>query len=335
MADEEGFENEGEFIPTETELPRALTKDEAADCLNCVGPTFKKIDEVFSYRSVSYAYIAMNVVERNLTNVDVLPYFTHVMCLNLSRNRLTDDSLSALAEMEQLLTLVVDKNYLESAILPVFPLLQILSLKDNRISTCEVNFQPNLRYLELAGNNIQQIQPALWGPDRLPKLKELGLRNNGLRSSAGIIFPNLVSLFLAENEIKSLEGLEVLTNLKFLHLRDNPLTKLDGFSEVNRKLFYINIRGCKIKNIKELKKLSVLPKLERIVVSENPFATEDYRIQAIAMLPKLSRIDKTIVEKNEKRKAKSLAKRMSSAEKDEENDKENDEDEVPEVDEEN
>lgn len=48
----------------------------------------------------------------------------------------------------------------------------------------------------MSGNNIQEIEPMLWGPKRLPKLKELGLRNNGLKSLAGIHFPNLVSLFL-------------------------------------------------------------------------------------------------------------------------------------------
>lgn len=62
---------------------------------------------------------------RDLTNVDVLPYFAHVMFLDLSKNRLTDESLTALAEMEQLVTLVVDKNRLESAVLPKFPQLQV------------------------------------------------------------------------------------------------------------------------------------------------------------------------------------------------------------------
>lgn len=46
------------------EGPKVLTKDEAADCLNCVGPTFRKIDKAFSYSSCSYAYVAMNVVGR-------------------------------------------------------------------------------------------------------------------------------------------------------------------------------------------------------------------------------------------------------------------------------
>ena len=50
------------FRIDEIEVPKLLTKDEAADCLNCVGPTFIKIDTAFSYSSCSYAYVAMNVV---------------------------------------------------------------------------------------------------------------------------------------------------------------------------------------------------------------------------------------------------------------------------------
>lgn len=57
------------------------------------------------------------------------------------------------------------------------------------------------------------------------------------------------------------------------------------------------------------------------------------RIQIIALLPKLRRIDKTLVEKNEKRKAKRLAKKMSNFEDEEsESNDEDDDDEVEEED---
>lgn len=210
------------FRPTETELPRVLTKDEAADCLNCVGPTFKKIDEVFSYRSVSYAYIAMNVVERwvllcirrmlqwtrlkriwnwllqefdkcrrssvlhschvpepvaksthrwqlecpgwngtivdfgswqklfgigNTTSFPAPTGENDILLFIRIPHREEKSATCAASQTLKVHTLTSSFTY--SLVICIHS--QILSLKDNRISTCEVNFQPNLRYLELAG----------------------------------------------------------------------------------------------------------------------------------------------------------------------------------------
>ena len=46
----------------------------------------------------------------------------------------------------------------------------------------------------------------------------------------------------AANTIKKIEGLERLEHLTTLHLRDNQLETLDGFSEDMKNLQYINIR---------------------------------------------------------------------------------------------
>ena len=46
----------------------------------------------------------------------------------------------------------------------------------------------------------------------------------------------------AANTIEKLEGLENLTRLNTLHLRDNGITELDGFSESMTALQYLNIR---------------------------------------------------------------------------------------------
>ena len=46
----------------------------------------------------------------------------------------------------------------------------------------------------------------------------------------------------AANQISNLEGLDALEHLSTLHLRDNQLDKLDGFSENMKNLQYINLR---------------------------------------------------------------------------------------------
>lgn len=44
------------------------------------------------------------------------------------------------------------------------------------------------------------------------------------------------------------------------------------------KKFFLISRGCKVKEKKEIKKLQVLPKLQKLILSENPLAEiENYR----------------------------------------------------------
>jgi len=42
--------------------------------------------------------------------------------------------------------------------------------------------------------------------------------------------------------LKQLEGLDKLTSVTTIHLRENQLSQLDGFSEENKLLQYINMR---------------------------------------------------------------------------------------------
>ena len=46
----------------------------------------------------------------------------------------------------------------------------------------------------------------------------------------------------AANEITSLKGMDQLENLTVLHLRENQIQTLDGFSENLKHLKYINLR---------------------------------------------------------------------------------------------
>ena len=46
----------------------------------------------------------------------------------------------------------------------------------------------------------------------------------------------------AANSITKIEGLERLKHLATLHLRDNKVESLDGFSEAMKNLQYVNLR---------------------------------------------------------------------------------------------
>lgn len=111
-------------------------------------------------------------------------------------------------------------------------------------------------------------------------------------------------------------------NLRTLHLRNNRLTNLDGFTEQCRSLNYLNLRDNELARISELRKLGCLPNLETLVVLGNPLLKEElgeeeeeekeYRQIVLTMLPKLKRLDKDPVLDQERNEAKMFRKIQKS-----------------------
>jgi len=121
----------------------------------------------------------------------------------------------------------------------------------------------------------------------------LELRENRLTSTKGIKVTSLKSLFIAANQINTLEDLDELKNLAALHLRDNKLDKLDGLSDKLVSLQYINFRGNLISDYGEVKKLQVIPKLRAIVLLDTPLTENgDYRLEVLISVRRLDRLDK-------------------------------------------
>lgn len=171
-----------------------------------------------------------------------------------------------------------------------------------------------LECLELNHNNIEEVT---LNPYDLENLKTLEIRGNMLTTTNGIFFPGLTRLYLAENQIEKLEALEILVNLKILHLRSNKISNLDGFDSRCAKLNYLNLRNNEIAKISEFEKLDCLPALDTLIILENPVIGERdeeeevaYRHIILAMLPKLTRIDKDPVLYEEKREAAEFRREM-------------------------
>lgn len=51
-----------------------------------------------------------------------------------------------------------------------------------------------------------------------------------------------------------------------MHLRENKISNLDGFSEELKNLSEINLRANEIESFEEIDKLSCLPNLKRVVL---------------------------------------------------------------------
>ncbi|KAM5254908.1 leucine-rich repeat-containing protein 23 isoform 4-T5 [Hipposideros larvatus] len=202
-----------------------------------------------------------------------------------------------------------DGNWLRSAQLNELPYLQIASFAYNQITDTEGISHPRLGSLNLKGNHIRMVTGL--DPQKLISLHTLELRANKLESTLGIDLPKLKNLFLAQNMLKKVEGLENLTNLTTLHLRDNHIETLSGFSKEMQSLQYLNLRGNMITNLRELTKLRDLPKLRALVLLDNPCTDEnDYRQEALVQMAHLERLDKDFFEEEDRAEAQEIRQRM-------------------------
>lgn len=189
-----------------------------------------------------------------LTDVRAIATFKHLQFVDVSDNKLTTENLQILTRLPYLLYIEADKNLIQSAALTKTKYLQVIIMNNNQIKTCHDVYQPQLSTLELGYNKITKVSFE----KQMPELKCLDFRYNMIKELKDWDFPNLMLLYLAGNKIKNLDGIGKLTNLRILHLRNNPIKKLDHFNENMKHLFYINLRNCKVSNLKQVKKLKVI-----------------------------------------------------------------------------
>ncbi|XP_043935531.1 leucine-rich repeat-containing protein 23 [Protopterus annectens] len=303
---EEGEEEEEHKEKEEEEQPpqHPLTEDMLADGLSLLCKTGN---------GLAHAYVKLDLVDKGLTDINLLKAYIHLRIVDISSNQLRD--LSPLNSLTQLLMLKADQNQLTSARLAEMPYLQMASFAHNQIIDTEGLGQPQLEALNLIGNRIKVVSGLNYG--KLTNLHTLELRGNQLESTDGLYLPSLKKLYLAQNTIKHIEGLERLERLTILHLRDNQLEDLSGFSENMKALQYLNIRGNLISNTKIVKKLKCLPMLRALVLSENPCTdNEDYRVDILVALSTLERLDKDTVTEEEKEEVEELREKQRQEELD-------------------
>lgn len=85
--------------------------------------------------------------------------------------------------------------------------------------------------------------------------------------------PKLKELYLANNVIASLTGVEGLPELKKLHLRHNKIEKIEDevpFEEMYPALEYLNLRTNKVPTMEDLYKIIKFPALTDLNVINCP-----------------------------------------------------------------
>ncbi|GAA6230706.1 leucine-rich repeat-containing protein 23 isoform X1 [Lates japonicus] len=250
---------------------------------------------------LGHAFVKLDLKDKGLNDMAAISGYIHIRFLDVSNNQLTD--LSPLASLTQLLWLKVDNNLVECFKGQPFAqltYLQWLSMAVNRLTDLDGLVGPALESLNLTGNSIKRVTGLQSGC--FANLVSLELRGNHLNTTDGINLPNLRRLYLAQNVIKHLVGLERLERLTTLHLRDNQLDTLEGLSPNMKCLQYLNVRGNAILDENALRWLALVSKtLRALVISDNPLVeTTDYRLSVLILVPQLERIDKDPVSPEER-----------------------------------
>ncbi|CAK1552571.1 unnamed protein product [Leptosia nina] len=325
--DPEEHEQIGEASPDEDAEPvikypdRKLNSSEISIRLSVLGKTAA---------GDGYTYLKATCTGMNLTDISAFKTFKHLQYIDVSNNNLSLDSLQVLSELPFLLLIHADKNHINSAALKRMKYLQVIILNYNKITSVYDLYQPEMSTIEAGYNKIKTI----YFEKRMPSIKCLDFRYNFIQDISDLDFPNLDSLYLAGNKITSLVGLERLKNLRILHVRNNPIKLLNGFDLEHKKLQYINLRNCKVATLRQVKKLRVLTTLEILILKGCPYMggtgqedaeipeeedNAELRVEVLAALPRLKRLNKGVITPEERTEANDLMKQwIEEGENDEE-----------------
>ncbi|KAL4131742.1 hypothetical protein QTP88_009014 [Uroleucon formosanum] len=265
----------------------SLTDVEARKCLNRIGQVGT---------GLMYAFVQIDVDNRNLTNIEEITKFKYLSLINVSHNHLGLDALDVLRELQYVVVVQADHNNVDSLCLSPMPYLQSYALYSVHVMITNLSFNisdNNISYLTQVPNKNHN-KNCCSEEIVCPKLSTLALSRNALDTVEQfvIVSNKLRILYLSYNKIDKLNGLDDLRNLSRLHLRSNQISNLDGFTDNLTNLSYLNLRDNRLSNVKELKKLACLKSLKTLVVSDNIFSKKSIRSKVLKLLPWLKRIDK-------------------------------------------
>ncbi|KAG5500693.1 hypothetical protein JIQ42_04716 [Leishmania sp. Namibia] len=149
--------------------------------------------------------------------------------------------------------------------------------------------------LWLSDNNIRVIE----GLDNMTRLRRLYLQGNCIESTNGLPpLRHLRELWLSRNRLSALTHLTPLRKLRSLYVSGNPLESLvNAFSKGMLHLHEVNLSGCYLSSITELRHLRQLPCLRNLwlldpLFGDNPICRlSNYVTLTIATLGSLDILD--------------------------------------------
>ena len=222
----------------------------------------------------------------------------YLTTLNLSKNRLTNNSVDTISQIKSLKELRLAENALEGTLPDSFYKLkdlEVLDIHGNAISELPESLQEliHLRVLDLARNRIRSFPFRAFGGLPLtdlnigrnriagtllplgfsgfPSMSSFDVCGNALTSICDddtICMPELQSLSVGENRLTSLPDLAECTNLTTLSANNNNITAIpDGLTSL-KKLRNVDLTGNNIKKLDD--RLGMMESLTTLTIANNP-----------------------------------------------------------------
>ncbi|TPX59920.1 hypothetical protein PhCBS80983_g02113 [Powellomyces hirtus] len=254
---------------------------------------------------LSHAYTKLTCPSRALTDIIVLSGYPHLRYVDLSNNAIRN--VAPLAGLEFLLSVDLHGNRVEKVggELGALKYLQHVDLKANGIRTWEVAGWPLCGVLNLDDNALSGLSLGDFS-----SLVHLSVTRNTLEYASPLKTPTLQKLYLSNNPIGKMSNidLEDKKHLQVLHLRECGLESLAGLAGSDGRglpgLVYLNLRGNNIHSSAEIDHLTHITTLRILVLSDNPVTSHPtYRLEILARLPKLDRLDKDPITDDEREEA--------------------------------
>ena len=217
------------------------------------------------------AVTGIDVEDKGITTLQGIEYFTGLMGLDCSKNKLTALNLS---KNTKLSTIYCEKNQLESLDLSHNKDLGVIICRQNKLKTLDLTYNTELRRLLCSINQLTNLDLSTNS-----KLTEIDCASNKLKTLELTNKTNLEELYCDQNQLTTLE-LTNDTKLKILSCRYNQLTTLDLTNKTNLEKLY-----CDSNQLTTLD-LTNKTNLETLHCRDNQLATLD-----LSTNPKLKEIN--------------------------------------------
>ncbi|KAL9076167.1 MAG: hypothetical protein Q9161_001214 [Pseudevernia consocians] len=247
-------------------------------------------------------FAGLDTIDLHGNHLQLLPLglrrLEHLTMLNLSKNKLGNESLNIITQVGSLRELRLAENTLNGMLTPQLSnlsKLETLDVSNNAITTLPPNSDEisKLRVLNVAGNRLSSLpfellvflplveidaaRNRLVGAlfpscvSGLPSLKSLDVANNALTSiveSGAIDLPSLQSLDVTENRLIQLPDMLGWTELLTLMTAGNRLASLPESIISSKKLKGVDISRNNFKKLDE--RLGLLDTLVMLRIANNP-----------------------------------------------------------------
>ena len=235
-----------------------------------------------------FAYLTLSVPSKNLYSIGGIEKLKSIQFLDISHNNLTN--LKPLNALQSLITLNASHNKIsklsdvESSVY-----LQSLDLSSNCFTEIpDLHHYKYLNDFDISGNKISVINQSF---SKNENLKIVNLSQNCIETIENLDNLGITELFLKENLIKHISGLDKMGKLRVLNLARNNISSLKGLLELV-SLRHLHMADNVVKNIRELRYLENLAFLSVVDFCFNPIQSRKfYKPQVLYKLPQIRSLD--------------------------------------------